>query len=125
MLNKLLTALGFRRKEGLDGFLDRYTQLTPNQREAILDAAGGEDLSAFPPDQLAQTGLDLWRSGKCEDALDCYNRAIALAPADSTFLLNRGNLHFELGNISAAVADFKLAMSGTPNFQNTSLRTTR
>jgi hypothetical protein len=37
MLNKLLKALGFRRKESLDGFLDRYDRLTPNQREAVLD----------------------------------------------------------------------------------------
>lgn len=114
MLNKLLKALGFRRKEGLDGFLDRYSHLAPNQREAILDAAGGEELGAFPPDQLAQTALNLWRSGKCENALDYYNRAIAIAPTESTFLLNRGNLHFELGNISAAVTDFERAMSGTP-----------
>ncbi len=114
MLNKVLKALGFRREEGLDGYLERYNRLTPNQREAVLDATGHEDLSAFPPDQLAQTALNRWRNGKHQEALDLYNRAIALAPTDSTLLLNRGNLNFELGNISAAISDFERAMSGTP-----------
>lgn len=115
VLSKFLKSLGFRREEGLEGYLERYIRLTPHQREAVLDSAGSENLSAFPPeDQLAQTALNLWRNGKHQDALDYYNRAIALAPTNSTLLLNRGNLNFELGNISAAVSDFERAMSGSP-----------
>jgi tetratricopeptide (TPR) repeat protein len=113
-LNKLLKAFGFRREEGLPGFVDRFSNLPANHQEAILDAASNEALTGSPPEQLAQTALNLWRSGKCVEALDYYNKAIALAPTDSTFLLNRGNLHFELGFISTALEDFERAMSGIP-----------
>jgi tetratricopeptide (TPR) repeat protein len=86
--------------------LDRYSSLHRVEREAVLDAYGELDLTSSSPNHLAQTALNLWRSNRHEEALICYTRAIEEAPADSTLLLNRGNLHFELGNISAAVADF-------------------
>lgn len=114
MFDTLLRLLGFKRGESMERHLERYNRLAPVERDGVLDAYGEQDLSSSPPDQLAQTALNLWRSGKHEDALAYYDGAIQQAPTDSTLLLNRGNLHFELGKVSAAVADFERAMCGHP-----------
>jgi tetratricopeptide (TPR) repeat protein len=110
----LLSLLGFKREESLDKHLDRYCNLAHIEREGVLDAYGELDLRSSSPDHLAQHALNLWRSNRHEEALIYYTRAIEEAPTDSGLLLNRGNLHFELGNVSAAVADFERAMVGHP-----------
>jgi tetratricopeptide (TPR) repeat protein len=114
MFDSLLKLLGFRPKESLAQHVDRYARLPRAQQDAVLDAYGEEDLSLFPAAQVGQSALNLWRSGRHEEALAQYNRAIALAPSDSALLLNRGNLHFELGNIPGAIDDFEQAVRGHP-----------
>ncbi len=114
MLDSILKLLGFKRRDSLEQHLEHYNRLSSSERDEVLDVYGKEDLRSSPPDQLAQSALNLWRNGRHKDALDYYNRAIELAPTDSTLLLNRGNLYFELGDISAAVIDFERAMHGKP-----------
>jgi tetratricopeptide (TPR) repeat protein len=118
MFDMLLSLLGFKRGESLEKFLGRWSSLCRIEREGVLDAYSEQDLTSSPPDHLAQVALNLWRSNRHEDALVYYTRAIEQTPTDSSLLLNRGNLHFELGNISAAVADFERAMRGHPKLPN-------
>jgi tetratricopeptide (TPR) repeat protein len=114
MFDMLLSLLGFKRGESLEKHLDRYSSLCRIEREGVMDAYGEQDLTSSPANHLAQLALNLWRSNRHEDALVYYTRAIEQAPTDSSLLLNRGNLHFELGNVTAAVADFERAMRGHP-----------
>jgi tetratricopeptide (TPR) repeat protein len=110
----VLSLLGFKREESLEQHLNRYSTLAAVEREGVLDAYGEVDLGSSRLDYLAQIAINLWRSDRHDEALVWYTRAIDLAPDDSTLLLNRGNLHFELGNVAAAVADFERSMRGHP-----------
>lgn len=72
------------------------------------------DIAGGPAQERAQVGLRLWRSGQREQALNCYDQAVILAPEDSVILLNRACLRLELGRLEDAMQDFERAQRGHP-----------
>ena len=59
-------------------------------------------------------------SGRAEEALQCYNIAVELAPEDSYPLFNRGRVHLALGHKDEAKADFTTATN--PKFKQPTAR---
>ncbi|MFC0865301.1 tetratricopeptide repeat protein [Sphaerimonospora cavernae] len=56
----------------------------------------------------------LARMGRPTEALDDFDRAVAIDPAFPDHYLDRGNLLFELGRVDDAVADYETAMRMSP-----------
>ena len=114
MLEKIMEKLGLARSRSAGEYTDRYASLSPSEQEEVIEAYLSEDLASHPPKHLAQTALRLWKEGKAKEADQHYSAAISMTPSDSTLLLNRGNLYFELGRYEEAIADFEAAKKGTP-----------
>ena len=114
MLARLLQMLGFRRDDNVERFVSGYGELNREQRDAILDAYTKENVRCMPAEQLIQAGLKLWRKGERKQALEHYDKAVALSPDDSIILLNRAHLNFELGRVDDALKDFVRARQGHP-----------
>jgi len=114
MFARLLQTLGFRKSEGLECSLERYERLSQDSRDAVRDAYLRENFNHTPDEQSAQDALRLWRTGQKLEALEVYSRAIEQAPDNSVLLLNRANLHVELGNFNEALSDFARARTGRP-----------
>lgn len=114
MLAHLLQSLGIQKGESLEVSIARYERLPQASRDAVRDAYLREDFSHAPEKQLAQEALRSWRAGDTSRALELYTRAIEQAPEDSILLLNRANLHAELGSITEALRDYERARAGHP-----------
>lgn len=115
MLTKLFESLGFRKSDSADQFLEQYSQLSPDQKEAIIDTYIKQGVCPDSPGaDINQKALQMWRLGHRQKALDYYNQAIVIAPNDAVLLLNRANLQVELGNVSEALHDYERARCGQP-----------
>lgn len=114
MYFKLLKMLGFRSDSSPKQQLDIYNTLKPEQQKAVVDAYTDEDFRYTPGTSDAQRALTLWRGGQREQALEAYDTAIEQLPKDSSLLLNRANLKFELGRYADAASDYDRAMQALP-----------
>jgi tetratricopeptide (TPR) repeat protein len=65
-------------------------------------------------DALFQRGLDLARSGRELEALECFREAHRIAPEDSAVLYNTGNLLDRLGHAGEAIDAFREAAARAP-----------
>lgn len=109
-----LTLFGFRRDDTPEKFIEKYSELSQAQKEAIKETYLRHDFEDRPAEQHSQAALRLWRSGQHEQALNHYDQAVALAPEDSVTLLNRACLKLELGRLEDAMQDFERAQRGHP-----------
>lgn len=115
MFARLLKSLGFRGDNTLEKNLAQYDRLNREQKDSVLNAYTKEDVGdVLPNEHLSQTALRLWKAGQRQQALQFYNKAVALAPDDAVLLLNRANLQVEMGNIPEALQDFERARLGKP-----------
>lgn len=100
--------------ESLEACIAHYEQLPQESRDAIRDAYLQKDFSSAPQKRMAQDALRFWQAGQTLRALELYTLAIEQTPEDSILLLNRANLHTELGNINEALRDYERARDGHP-----------
>lgn len=115
MFDKIMRAFGFSPDDNMRDAVHRNAALSSDQRAAVQNAYEQADsLGWDEADRLAQQAQAAWNAGDKSKALMLYNKAITLRPGDSTFLLNRGNLHFDSGNLDAAMADFEMARISQP-----------
>ena len=56
--------------------------------------------------------------GKYDDAIEDYDKAIALAPNDAIAYYNRGVAYYEKGDKEQAIADFRKALEINPSYEN-------
>ena len=98
----------------IEDCIKRYDQSSQKDRDAVIDAYLQKDFSGNPVKQLAQEAHRLWRTGQKLQALEFFNRAVDQTPDDAILLLNRANLHTELGNVNEALHDFERARAGHP-----------
>lgn len=54
-------------------------------------------------------GVENADNSKFDEAVECFNRAIELEPADSLGYFNRATVLMQIGNFISARLDFKLA----------------
>ena len=69
----------------------------------------GED-----PDVWLLLGMFAERSADAERALRAYDRAVQEGPDDYRPLINRGNIHFQEGNVAQAIHDYEAAAEKAP-----------
>jgi tetratricopeptide (TPR) repeat protein len=87
--------------------------------EARLRSAGAnDDLIKSVRLRLCATFTE--RAKKCKEGdkaclLENYNKALKFHPNDVVVLNDRGNLHFEAGNIEAAIRDYTASITQAPN----------
>jgi tetratricopeptide (TPR) repeat protein len=114
MSNKRQSDMSESGDGGFEACIAHYEQLPKESRKAVIDAYLQKDFSNTPQKRMAQDALRFWRAGQTLRALELYTLAIEEAPEDSILLLNRANLHTELGNITEALHDYERARAGHP-----------
>lgn len=67
-------------------------------------------------DEAKNTGNDLFKEGKFEEALDLYNKAIELNPLNYLVYSNRALVYVKLGNTQKAIEDCLLGIEIEPSF---------
>lgn len=72
---------------------------------------------AQPAEAWASRGVALRRSGRYAQALESYDRAIALKPDDALIWNNRGVALLGLGRFQDALAAFEQALKLNPNYE--------
>lgn len=65
-------------------------------------------------DAWIRKGITLYNINKFDEAGDCFNKAIQIAPADFKGYYNRGKYRLEFNDIEGAVSDFDKATSLNP-----------
>ena len=80
----------------------------------LIEACGIDDVHPVAWGRLA---LAYAGSGREEDAVKAFQRAIRLAPKSAEPLYNRGNFHVERGRIAAGIADYDAAIVVDPDFR--------
>jgi tetratricopeptide (TPR) repeat protein len=80
----------------------------------LIEACGIDDVHPVAWGRLA---LAYAGSGREEDAVKAFQRAIRLAPKSAEPLYNRGNFHVERGRIAAGIADYDAAIIVDPDFR--------
>lgn len=73
-------------------------------------------LTLYPDytDAWIRKGITLQDDAQYEEALQCFNRAARLSPANFKVYFNRGKNHLQCGRTDCAVADFDKAVSIKP-----------
>ncbi len=71
----------------------------------------------FPADigALVAGGRQAQRARRYDEALDCFNKALALEPSHLEALANRGSVLGTLGRFAEALADYRRALTLSPN----------
>jgi len=67
-----------------------------------------------------EMGISLRRQGKIEEAIDCYVKALTLAPRDAILLYNLGMAHAEAQNFEQALTLFEKVMENDAQILHTS-----
>jgi Tfp pilus assembly protein PilF len=80
----------------------------------FIEACG---IDAVNPVAWGRLALAYAGSGRDEDAVKAFQRAIRLAPKSAEPLYNRGNFHVERGRIAAGVADYDAAIAADLGFR--------
>ncbi|MBT3297858.1 tetratricopeptide repeat protein [archaeon] len=70
------------------------------------------------PDFWNNKGIDNNKSGKFEDAIQNFDKAIELNPEDDDYWYNRGNAKFLLEDDVGAIKDFTKSLELNPNNEN-------
>jgi len=68
-----------------------------------------------PGEMFNRDGNDLARSGKLQEAISLYDRAIAIEPDYDEPYYNRGKAKLMLRDYASAIADFDIAIKLAPN----------
>ena len=136
--------LGFA-LNGLDAHVEAFPhfktaiELRPNYAEAYLgiakvhqerhDLAAAEKaarhgvlLGAEKPDMHNVLGGILMEASRTQQAMECFDSALALDPTLTTALLGKGNLLMEMGDMAAAEAHMLQALEGSSNKQQIAAR---
>jgi tetratricopeptide (TPR) repeat protein len=115
MFSKILNKLGVRSDAPVNEQLDAYNKADRELKDQLIETFLSEDFRSIAGADEGQLALQLWLGGKRELALTAYDAAIQKNPGESSLLLNRANLKFELGRYQEAVCDYELAMQATPS----------
>lgn len=67
----------------------------------------------------ANRGLDFYKEGKFEEAIEQFNKAIEINPEISGLYRGLGGAYLELGDYGKAIENFEKALSMNPNNPNT------
>ncbi|MFQ5696558.1 MAG: tetratricopeptide repeat protein [Terriglobia bacterium] len=138
----LITALAFLTLGFLGGYLVSESSRAPQPSApaagggAATSAAGEELPSGHPPARLARRWLELEQqvqenpedaevalrfalfldeAQRWSEAARAYGRVLELAPENAEVLVKRGTVHFHLGRVEEAVADFERALALNPD----------
>lgn len=65
-------------------------------------------------ERIAAEALTAWNNKDLDTALMKYDEAIENCPNNSTYLLNRANLHFERCEFESAMCDYESSLAGAP-----------
>jgi tetratricopeptide (TPR) repeat protein len=111
----ILKCLSKRQDERFESFEEIETML-----EHVLWKCFGERVTMVDEGQmevweLCNKGLSYDRLGRSQEALDFYNRALAIAPADATALCNKGVALDNLGRASEALECYRAALRLNPD----------
>jgi len=86
---------------------------------------GLERLDGRNPYVLGALGSICLQEGKAAEAVEWYDRLLALLPDDVTARVNRGESHLKAGHIPEAAADFEEAIRRDPKARHPSARRAR
>jgi tetratricopeptide (TPR) repeat protein len=75
-------------------------------------SSGGSELNAV---QLVTKGASLGELRRVEEALDCFDRALALNPRLAELWHNKGNALYKLGRVEEALDCFDRALALNPS----------
>ncbi|MBE9605203.1 tetratricopeptide repeat protein [Acetobacteraceae bacterium H6797] len=113
-------------EEALEGY-DRALAIDPthagargNRAMTLVDLRRRDEAlaqlaEAGTPELLNIKGNILHEMGRFEEALACFDQALALAPADATALSNRANALMALGRHEAAMESHDRALAARPD----------
>jgi len=88
----------------------RAAARTLRVQQALVDASPEDELA------LANLGNTLRLMGRADEAVEAYDRAVALAPYDPAILSDRGLALSGRGDAKAALAAFEAAVEADPDF---------
>ncbi len=69
-----------------------------------------------PAEALSQRGISLYERKRWSEALECFEKAIALEPRHPEFWSNRGLAQFEMKRLDAAILSFDKAIAIDPGY---------
>lgn len=119
MFSKILQLLGL--KNASDSAAEQIPEpfVPPRRptREELQDTFGPEDLEQTA-EQYFVCGLSAWKCSDLDAALNDINTAVEYSPERADWLLNRGNLFFELGRYSDALSAFERALQIIPSLDD-------
>jgi tetratricopeptide (TPR) repeat protein len=82
---------------------------------APAPASGPTSGPALSAAEYAKKGNDLYGQGRFAEAIDQYQQALKLDPANSTARVNLGNAFFSVDRLDEAAATFTEALKAAPN----------
>lgn len=119
MFSQILQLLGL--KNASDSATERpqepFVPPRPISREDHAEVFGEEDTERAA-EQYFESAISAWKTASLDRALDNINTAIEYSPERADWLLNRGNLLFELGRYSDALSDFERALQLSPSLDD-------
>lgn len=89
-------------------------QPTEDARKSINDALQKTVKEPVNPDAWIELGNAYYDSDKYVQAIDAYNRALALKPDNADVLNDQGAMYRQAGEISEAIANFEKALAIEP-----------
>lgn len=105
-------------------FVDYIGELVGDKKagqEMLFEMYLESELPADSKDRIVQNAHRLWKQGDRQGALNHFNQALPVEREDVTSsddaitLMNRGNLHIELGNFEDSILDLEHAARIDPN----------
>ncbi len=95
----------------------RFFRESGNIRQAETDYK--KAISIRPSGDLHNSlGKTFFDSDRPQQAIEQYNKAIALKSDEAEFYVNRGAAHGKMGNLQAALQDLNLGIETDPEFSN-------
>lgn len=90
------------------------TAASANQRGSIGN--GGRGTGSVDPEELKRAGNEQYKRGHFAEALNLYDRAIAMSPGNAAYRSNRAAALTGLGRLSGAVKECEEAVRLDPNY---------
>lgn len=89
---------------------------TRNGEEEYVSMKSQRAIESGDPEEVKRAGNEKYNRGNFTEALNLYNRAITLSPANAAYRSNRAAALASLGRLSESVKECEEALRLDPNF---------